>query len=155
MRQGQKAECFVECLGNMAVVSDDSHDFLSYTKSWFYKVNRGGLFPLNDETFMFFIEIEKMVRVLLHRHITESDSRKDVEYVIKEILKSDDVQFHWALIALNIESDEEMQELLHEIVRMWVTIRGFSVAAVWMETTSIKANNIKIYWSQKTFILND
>ena len=29
-------------------------DLFSYTKVWFETVNRGGLFLLNDETFLFF-----------------------------------------------------------------------------------------------------
>ena len=59
-RQGRKYENFVECLGNMAVVSElGDHDLFSYTKVWFETVNRGGLFPLNDKTFLFFIEIER------------------------------------------------------------------------------------------------
>ena len=33
MRRGQKAKCFVECLGNMAVVSDDSHDTSFHTQN--------------------------------------------------------------------------------------------------------------------------
>ena len=47
---------FVECLGQMAVqceVSDD--DILAYTREWMNRVNRGGLFPLNDMTYIFCI----------------------------------------------------------------------------------------------------
>ena len=54
-RSSNKYDEFIECLGEMAVHSDvGSEDFLSYTREWLEKVNRGGLFPLNDETFVFF-----------------------------------------------------------------------------------------------------
>ena len=43
-------------------------------------------------------------------------------------------KFRWAIEAVNIESEEQSQALLREIVNLWTTIRGFSIAAVWMET---------------------
>ena len=53
-RSSIKYEEFIECLGEMALRSEvGSEDFLSYTREWLEKVNRGGLFPLNDETFVF------------------------------------------------------------------------------------------------------
>ena len=63
-QKGRKAEIFVECLTNLAVTSsdaDDSTDFLLYTKVWFDKVNRGGLFSANDKCFNLFIAMEKIV----------------------------------------------------------------------------------------------
>ena len=40
-KTGLQAECFVECLGNMAVKyeNDQEPDLLGYTKSWIEKVN--------------------------------------------------------------------------------------------------------------------
>jgi coiled-coil and C2 domain-containing protein 1 len=52
-RSGEKYAAFTECLGDMAVGSEDTSDFLEYTKVWINKVNRGGLFPLNNITFIF------------------------------------------------------------------------------------------------------
>ena len=52
-RKGDRHANILECLGNMAVTSDvHDPDLLSYTRLWFETVNRGGLFPLNDETFL-------------------------------------------------------------------------------------------------------
>ena len=67
-RKGKKYDQFIECLGDMAVESEHS-DFLNYTKDWIGKVNRGGLLPLNDMTYCFFVAIEKVVRVLLPRYV--------------------------------------------------------------------------------------
>lgn len=131
-----KALCYVECLRSMAVVEADS-DFLSYTKKWMETVNRGGLFPLNDETFHLFIEIEKIVRTLLPKHMVQvsaSSTSTGPESVIESVLQNDDVQFKWSLLAYNFDADDEAQELLREIIKLWITIRGFSTAAMWMET---------------------
>lgn len=54
-KSGDVYEEYVACLGDMAVEGDNETDLLSYTRKWLDLVNRGGLFPLNDETFQFFI----------------------------------------------------------------------------------------------------
>ena len=43
------------------------------------------------------------------------------------------VQFHWMLVSQDIDNMEHSEGLLREIVNLWVTIRGFSLAASWME----------------------
>ena len=37
-------------------------------------------------------------------------------------------------ISQDFDSDDETEELVHEDIHLWVTIRGFSMAATWMET---------------------
>lgn len=64
----------------------------------------------------------------------KANSTKGVEDIIDKVLEDDDVQFHWTLISQDIESDDEAQELLHEIIHLWINIRGFSIASVWIET---------------------
>ena len=46
---------FIDCLGEMTVEGDD---VLTYTRTWFDVVNRGGLYQLNDDAFTFFVNIE-------------------------------------------------------------------------------------------------
>ena len=64
----KQVSTFFECLGEMAAVSDNS-EFLDYTKEMISKVDRGGLFPLNDATFALFTAIEKQTCDLLPSHI--------------------------------------------------------------------------------------
>lgn len=92
-RSEQKYGRFCECLGEMAVVSDHS-DFLDYTKEWISKVNRGGLFPVNDATFLLFTEIEKQTRRLLPNHMQKKcPSNKDLRDIADKISENEDVQF--------------------------------------------------------------
>ena len=59
-RHEKKYRQFFECLEEMAVGNETGGvDFLEYTKEWIGKVNRGGLFPLNNQTFTLFVGIEK------------------------------------------------------------------------------------------------
>lgn len=78
----------------------------------------------------FFVAVEEQVCVLLPTHITKNDISKDIKRVINDILKDDNVQFYWTLVASDIESDNDAQELLNSL---WVTVRGFSIASAWLE----------------------
>ncbi len=132
-RYGNKYEMFFECLGDMAVVSDET-DFLDYTKEWYSKVNRGGLFPLNDITFMLFTEIEKQTRRFLTvSNMLHSSQEKLQDDVIKNIADNENVQLKWICISQCIERQEDACWLLNEIVKLYAVIRGFSVTAMWME----------------------
>ena len=56
--------------------------------------------------------------------------RKDelIEEVVKKITKNQDVQFQWSLVCQCID-EKDACWLLTEIVTLYVTIRGFSIAA--------------------------
>ena len=47
-------------------------------------------------------------------------------------MENEEVLFHWSMIAVDID-EEHTNELPQEIVMLWVTIRGFAVAASWLE----------------------
>ena len=111
-----------------------------------------GTILLNDNTFSFFIEVEKNVRVLLPQHILRTDTSKDTfrSALLEEIARKDDVQFYWILLSHNIEDIKRSEALLTEVVNLSVTIRGFSMAASWLEeykrlnqTTTTKATGLR------------
>ena len=81
-RTGTKYEQFGTCLRNMAVLSEHDNNILEYTKEWVEKVNRGGLFPLNN-TFLFFVSIERRVRNNLSRNRTSSNQQFQEEIIMK------------------------------------------------------------------------
>lgn len=79
IQSGTKYEQFVTCLRNMAVLSE--HDsFLEYTKEWIQRVNRGGLFPLNNTTYEFFISIEKLVRNILVPYLGKNRTSSNEQF---------------------------------------------------------------------------
>ena len=99
-KAGLKYDQFVTCLGNMAV--HGSHDeLLEYTKEWIERVNRGGLFPLNNTTFLLCVSIEKQVKKLLSAHVVKGPSSEQqfkIE-IIEKIVNDDDVQWQWTLLS--------------------------------------------------------
>ena len=123
-------------IGEMAIQSESTDDdFLIYTSEWIDKVSRGGLFPLNDATYIFFVSVEKEVCAILLCYMAKQAGSKDAfkELVIQKIVDSEQVQWNWTLISQCIDSEDDAIELLKEIVTLWVTIRGFSITAMWME----------------------
>ena len=131
-KMGKKIDQFEMCLGNMAIASDET-DFTQSTSEWFHLVNRGGLFPINDETLMFFVAVEKITRVQLPQQHSPDNHSTIKQSVMKAILEDVDVQFHWTLISQDIDEEDDAIELLTEISDMWVTIRGFAMASAWLE----------------------
>ena len=74
------------CLGEMAVLGEPT-DFTQYTTEWLDIINRGGLFPLNDESFRFFYTVEGIVRTVLPRVVigtSEDLTRKTVVDAVKQ-----------------------------------------------------------------------
>lgn len=64
--------------------------------------------------------------------------------VIEKILEDEVVRFNWTLILQDLDSYEEAQELLYEIIHLWVTVQGFSIASMWMDTYIQASNQTKV-----------
>ena len=52
--------------------------------------------------------------------------------VVGAIVADEGIAFYWCLVAINMET-RTANRLLHAIVELWVTIRGFSFCSGWME----------------------
>ena len=93
------------------------------------------IFPLNDDTFNFFICIEKEVQVLLPSYMAKpTDSSEEYkETVIRQIMNSEDVEWNWTLICQCIDAEEDVIDLLQAIVNPLGHNQGFSITATWME----------------------
>jgi hypothetical protein len=55
----------------------------------------------------------------------------------------DDVQSYWHMLALYVIKDEDVDELLHVIVDLWVTMRGFALTSSWLEQYKLANKNVK------------
>jgi hypothetical protein len=108
-------------------------------EDWINKVNRGGLFKLSNNTFNLFVCIEKQVQHLLPIYMAkaESDSHTFKETIVKQITQCEDVEWNWTLLSQCIDTESNAIELLEAIVTLWVTIRGHSITATWMEVYKV------------------
>ena len=141
----EKSASFVECLSCMAVNGEES-TILEYTSQWVSKVNRGGLFEVNDMGYLLFREIEinlrdKLTKLLQPSTTVQLLDRK--EEFITSAIQDNNIQFYWTMLSVDIDSEQESVELLKEIVELWLTIRGFSITGQWMEIYKYSAKTTK------------
>ena len=71
LKKLQKRQEFRRWLEGMAVEGTET-SFLDYTKEWIERVNRGGLFRVNDKAFVFFTHLELRVRTYLPKLLRTS-----------------------------------------------------------------------------------
>ena len=149
-----KAADFVECLSHMAVPGDCvEDDFPTYATKWIQQVNRGGLFVVNDQAFALFRQIEIDIRDtlpnLLGPNFTSESQQKDM--LVSQVTATEEIQLQWALLAVDIDDDNDAQELLRLIVNLWITIRAHALAKSWIEVyRSTKKSTSKAKGLQKS-----
>lgn len=97
---------YVTCLSEMSVAGEGD-DILSYTREWMEKVNRGGLFPVNDNTVHLFIQIEKCVRIHLPKYLRSKPKVSFQQRVYDKIIDNEDVQFYWVLLSQDIDNSDD------------------------------------------------
>lgn len=130
--KGEKAAQFVECLSNMGSSGDDA-SFYRYTREWITNIDRGGLLHISDNTFCFFKAVEIKTQECLPDHLRSQSSEKSKDSLLKAVIGDEDVQCYWHMLALYITRDEDVAELLHTIVDLWITMRGFALTSSWLE----------------------
>ena len=94
--------------------------FNEYVKSWTKNNDRGGLKHVSLDTFNCF----KAIELISHRLISEGGYKDDV---ISHTVCDPNVVFHWDLVS-DISDEAHSLELLREVIELWFTIRGFSIA---------------------------
>ena len=114
------------------VTSADS--YLKFTKLWITKVNRGGLFCVQDKVYIMFLVMEQLVR----EHLSTQGMNR--EEVVKHIEEDEQVQLYWSAMATPDAFD---QALLRQAIQLWVTIRGFSYASALVEEYKKSCGTLK------------
>ena len=120
------------------VVSGDETSLLQYTATWTKIINRGNLFEISDSTFLFFQQVELTVQNKLkfalqssiQHHMNDVQVKDDIFH---SVLEAENVQLYWSILSADICKQEHGDELLREIVDMWIAIRGRSIAGAWLE----------------------
>jgi len=99
---------------------------------WTMQLSRGGLYLINNKTYLVFYAMEMKIRQHLTATMAPTISAGFKSTMIECILFDEDVLFYWSIVA--VEWEEEVEEtLLRMICELWITIRGFSFADSWLE----------------------
>ena len=137
---GDKAAQFVKCLDRMRHDGDEGSttSFMDYTREWVHKVNRGGLFLVCNDTYKFFVSLELATRNELPDHLSKTAvsstspiTEEGVSALVQSICSNEDVLFRWTFVG--VEDEDMSRELLEHIVKLWITVQGFSLSKAWME----------------------
>ena len=92
-------------------------------------IDRGGLKHVSDMTYMLFMSMEQVVRKHLQIGSTSQNPQREI---IEKKLNNNDVFFYWCTVSTKWEEDTA-STLLDMIVKLWITIRGFSGANRWLK----------------------
>lgn len=95
--------------------------YLDYVKVWTSTTDRGGLKHVSDDTFRFFKALELIAYELLIKETTR-------EHAINEMVTNENVLFQWDLVMYDFNTSVS-NTLLWDIVTLWFTVRGFSIAS--------------------------
>ena len=92
------------------------------------------MFEVNDLAYQLFKEIEINLQDKLTNRLQPSSAPGNTKAeMVASVLLNDNVQFYWIMLSTDIQDEQIGQNLLREIIELWLTIRGFAVAREWME----------------------
>ena len=126
-KEDDKSDEIVRCLKSFSKVDDDACG--DDGTRWISKIDKGGLFKVNDAVFRFFENVEALVRKSLRRRL----SRKEVDIdVVASVLENEVILDKW--VSLSCLSNAKVRLfLLRDITELWVTMRGYSLTSAWLE----------------------
>ena len=85
-------------------------------------------------TYLLFREIEDNIRDKLKCQLQPSSSnRQSKEEIISSAIDDENIQFYWMLLSTDIDDEQDSITLLRELIELWLTIRGHSIAGQWLE----------------------
>ena len=103
-----------------------------YSNEWTKLTSRGGLIFIKDATCIAFHAMEVVVRQYFCKEKVDKLSPGGRDLLIQAIKENDDVAFYWCMVFADVE-DSVATTLLHSIIKLWVTMRGFAFASSWIE----------------------
>lgn len=123
-----------ECLNALEVENEDEEcqSFHKYTKYWIEKENRGGLFTLNNQSYLFFRAVERHCRKHFNKSRLSSIATDNRLPVIKSVFKDNDALDYWSNATADYSASVSVP-VRQMCVKLWVNIRGHAFASNWIE----------------------
>ena len=119
-----KKEAILLCLSELQkemsvddINNDEGH--------WIDRIDRGGLWHVNENTFTLFFIIEVEIRHHFTERVPENNDEKK-EKILHSLYMDEDLQHHWAQMLSTIHHENIRLMLLQRIIHLYVTIRGFA-----------------------------
>ncbi|XP_022088017.1 uncharacterized protein LOC110977844 [Acanthaster planci] len=104
--------------------TDTEQTFLEYTNKWIQAQNRGGLFNINDDVYVFFRTLENEARQFLSKGNLEEFIGKNIKRSLKEKMMSQSrVHNYWCNLTREKISGDVSKRLLDIVVNLYIKIR--------------------------------
>ena len=100
------------------------------SNDWTKLASRGGLLFVKDTTYMVFHAMELVVRKHFCKERVEKLLPGSRSMLIQLVCEDEDVSFYSCMLFAEVE-ESVASILLHSIVKLWVTMRGFAFASSW------------------------
>ena len=126
----QKAECLSALEAENA--DEECHSFLKYSKCWIEKENRGGLFTLNDQSYLFFRAVERHCRKHFNKSRLGSIATDIRLPVLNSVFDDKDALQYWSNATADLSASVSVP-VMQMCVKLWVNIRGHAFASNWIE----------------------
>ena len=112
----------------------DEEDEEGETELWLNTTDRGGLWHVNDTTYVFFIIMEEVTRRFfstrqLDRLSSQENPKKEM---VDYLLQDEDVLFQWSFLTTSLP-ESLASALLERIIHLYKTICGFGFATSCVE----------------------
>ncbi len=121
--------------------------FLTYTKEWIDAQNRGRLYQISDEVYLFFRAMELVCKEFLTISNLHNMSELNINTVLMENISSNyRVQTYWCTLTDNKISGECSKKFLEVIIRFYIKLRCNAFLKVYLD---IRKANSKAAVSKK------
>lgn len=113
-------------------LSGDESDEREGTEQWLNAIDRGGLWHVNDDTFTVFCIVEEEARQHFKKENADCIHAGSKQILIERILCNEELLFFWSMLASRVD-DDIGRKVLDMLVRLYITIRGYSFASSCLE----------------------
>lgn len=115
-------------------------NFLNYTREWTEKINRGGLFLVNDDFYIFIRRLENVARKILNRNLMITYAGEDLRKVILSKFENNELIIS-AWDSLTKDLSKSMSTYLRNAVfKKWIDIRANAFIRAWVNIIKLKKN---------------
>ncbi|CAB3994727.1 Hypothetical predicted protein [Paramuricea clavata] len=124
----------IKCLSAIGVSNDvgSSPSFLEYTKCWVEKQNRGGLFLLNNNGYLFFRAVECHCKFFFRKSRIRTVSSDIRQPVLNAVSKDKVAMEYWTQATAGRDTSVSAQ-VMQMCIKLWLNIRARAFAANWIE----------------------
>lgn len=118
----------------MIELSGDEMDEEEGTETWTNLLDRGGLWHVNDNTYLIFHIIEEEIRRHLNVRSLSKLNEETKKCILDAVMASEDLLFQWTLMIESANADDSIgMAALKMIATLYLTVRGFAFATSCLE----------------------